>query len=187
MSYTKDILEKIEKIENELPTPGMEGGIPAPNWEETGSLEQKMKAYNVPGLRIAVINNFEIEWSKSYGVIDNETKKNVDEFTLFEAGSTSKVFTALAALNMVEKNLVYLDEPVNNYFKTWKIPENDFTKDNPVTLRHLLTHTSGMNRPDSMFNVEDNKEPTLIQVLNGESPAINDPANIEKLPGSEHQ
>ena len=187
MQGDNNILEKIEIIENKLPNPSMDGGIPSPNWEEIETLAQKMEKYNVPGLSIAVINNFEIEWSKQYGVIDNKSKKKVDASTLFEAGSTSKVFTALAVLNLVEKNLIKLDEPVNNYFKSWKIPDNEFTKENAVTLRHLLTHTSGMNRPDSMFNVEANKIPTVNQVLNGESPAINDPAVIEKIPGSEHQ
>ena len=187
MIIDKEILEKISNLEENLPSVNMQTGIPTANWEETNSLKQKMKNYNVPGLGIVVINDFEIEWSKFYGNIHNDSEKEVDEFTLFEAGSTTKTFTALAALNLVENNLIDLDKPVNTYFKKWKIPDNDFTQETPVTLRHLLTHTSGMNRPDSMFNVEEKKKAKLIDVLNGQSPALNDPAKIEKTPGSEHQ
>jgi len=187
MQYTDEIQAIIKQIENNLPGMSMKEGIPAPNWEEIGTIEQKMQNYNVPGLSIAVINNFEIDWTKYYGLTDNESKEKVTEATLFEAGSTSKVLTALAALSLVDKGKITLEEPVNNYFRSWKIPDNEFTEQNPVSLKQLLTHTSGMNRPDSMFSVEEGKTVNISQVLKGESPAINDPATIEKIPGAEHQ
>ena len=187
MITPRDIETKIELIENKLPSIVMDSGIPTPNWKDTSNLEQKMRDYNVPGLSIAVINEFQIEWIKQYGIIDKITKKKVTKKTLFEAGSTSKVLTALVALSLVNQGLLSLDEPVNNYLKSWKIPENELTENNPVTLRHLLTHTSGMNRPDSMFGVKEGHNVDIIQVLNGDSPALNDPAAIEKKPGSEHQ
>ncbi len=187
MKYPEEIQHKIDLIENEIPSLGTESSIPFPNWDEVSNLEQKMKKYNVPGLSIAVVNNFEIEWIRQYGIIDNNSKKEVNEFTLFEAGSTSKTITALTALSLVEEGKIRLDDPVNNYLKEWKIPDNDLTKGNPVTLRQLLTHTSGMNRPDSMFGVEEGQTVNILQVLKGKSPALNDPAIIEKAPGSEHQ
>ena len=51
----------------------------------------------------------------------------------------------------------------------------------------MLTHTAGINRPDSLFGYEDDNIPTLIQVLNGEKPALNDPVKVEFVPGSKHQ
>ncbi|MCE7741309.1 MAG: beta-lactamase family protein [Candidatus Heimdallarchaeota archaeon] len=187
MPDEQSIQEKIEQIMQNLPGIGMVEGIPTPNWDETGTIEQEMEKYNVPGVSIAIVNNFEIEWSKFYGIQDKESNKKITKETLFEAGSTSKMFTAIAALSLVEKNLVDLDEPANDYLKSWKIPDNEFTAENPVTLRQLLTHTSGMNRPDSMFGVEEGETVNILQVLTGESTALNDPATIEKIPGSEHQ
>ncbi|MHA1454133.1 MAG: serine hydrolase domain-containing protein, partial [Promethearchaeota archaeon] len=80
-----------------------------------------------------------------------------------------------------------MDKDVNTYFNDWKIPENDFTKDEKVTLRRLLTHTAGINRPDSMYSYDEGTTPTLLNVLNGESPATNDPVKIEFIPGSKNQ
>ena len=108
MSYNKEVLEQIAKIEETIPGMGTVEGIPSPNWEETMTLEQKMKNYNVPGLAITVIDNFEIAWSKSYGIIDSKSRKKVDEYTLFEAGSTSKIFTALAQGNIDNDALAHL-------------------------------------------------------------------------------
>ena len=187
MKYPEYTLNKINLIENEIPSLEMGSGIPSPNWDEVSNLEQKMRKYNVPGLSIAVVNNFEIEWNNQYGIIDNNSRKEVNESTLFEAGSSSKIITALVALSLVEEGKIGLDDPVNDYLKEWKIPDNDLTKGNPVTLRHLLTHTSGMNRPDSMFGEEEGQTANILQVLKGESPALNDPATIEKVPGLEHQ
>jgi CubicO group peptidase (beta-lactamase class C family) len=183
----EEILKRIQYIENNLPGVSFGTGQPLPNWDETAPLEDMMAVLNVPGVSIAVINNFKIEWLKHYGVKDLRTNEEITADTLFEAGSASKTFTAIAALNAVKKELLNLDESVNNKLKTWKIPDNDFTKEKQVTLRQLLAHTAGINRPDSMFGHEDGKTPTIIQILNGEPPAKNDPVEVVFVPGSEHQ
>ena len=85
------------------------------------------------------------------------------------------------------ENRINLDEDINNRLKTWKLPENEFTKETKVTLKHLLSHTAGINRPDSMFISEQDSTPSIDQILNGEKPALNDPAKVEFVPGSNHQ
>ncbi|HUT82880.1 MAG TPA: serine hydrolase domain-containing protein [Candidatus Bathyarchaeia archaeon] len=182
-----DIQKRISNVENGLPGVIMDGGPPRPNNEQKGTISEQMKALNVPGCSIAVINNFALEWMKCYGVKDNRTKKEITFETLFEAGSASKTFTAIAALQAVDKNLIDLDEPVNDKLVSWKIPENEFTKNSKVTLRQLLTHQAGINRPDSMFNIEAEGKPTIDDVLNGKAPAKNDPAVVEYTPGTNHQ
>src|SRR5689334_5375798 len=62
------------------------------------SIQDRMKHYKVPGVSIAVINNFKIEWVKAYGVKDVETNEPVTAETLFQAGSISKPVAAMAAL-----------------------------------------------------------------------------------------
>jgi CubicO group peptidase (beta-lactamase class C family) len=179
------VLERIQKIESGIPQLNLEG-LPSPNWEAIVTIEESMKMFKVPGISISVINNFEIEWIKCFGVKDIRTQEEVSLDTLFEAGSASKTFTAASILNSVEQNLISLDESVNDKLLSWKIPENAFTKENKVTIKQLLTHTAGINRPASMFGVEEGKIPTIDQILKGESPAINDPVEVYFKPGSDH-
>ena len=148
----------------------------------SSSVIQRMSDYKVPGLSIALINNNTIEWTRTYGTINNENNLPVNTETLFEAASTTKLLTALITLHFVEKGVLDLDKDVNTYLVRWKIPENEFTRSNAVTLRFLLTHQSGMNKPDGGFS--STGIPTIIQTLKGESPATNPAANIEFKPGS---
>ena len=85
-----------------------------------------MKAYKVPGASIAIVKNGEIVFTKGYGVANSKIGTSVNTHTLFQAGSISKPLAALAILHLVENKKLDLDEDVNNYLKTWKIPENEF-------------------------------------------------------------
>src|SRR5258708_29164455 len=105
------------------------------------NLSQLMDAYNVPGLSMAVIDNYQIVWAKGYGMIGTASSVPVTTKTLFQAGSISKPVAATAALALVQKGKLCLDEDVKQKLKTWKLPENEFTKDEKVTLRRLMSHT----------------------------------------------
>src|SRR5260370_8950022 len=98
-------------------------------------LLQLMKLYNVPGLSIAVIENYKIVLARGYGVIETGSSTPVTTKTLFQAGSISKPVAATGALYLVEHGKLSLDEGVNEKLKTWKVPENEFTKNEKVTLR----------------------------------------------------
>lgn len=150
------------------------------------TLQERMEHYNTPGVSIAVINNNKIEWGKGYGIMDTSTDAPVTTETIFEAASVSKLVTAVMALHFVEKGLIELDTNVNQYLKSWQVPENEFTKKKKVTLRRLLTHQSGL--PSTNYDHDENKRyPTLVDVLNGESPALNKPAIPQFVPGSKWQ
>ena len=150
------------------------------------TLQERMEQYNTPGVSIAVINNNQIEWAKGYGIMDANTGAPVTTETIFEAASVSKLLTAVMALHFVEKGLFDLDANINQYLKSWQVPENEFTSEEKVTLRRLLTHQSGL--PSTNYSHDKSKGyPTLIDILNGESPALNKPATPEFVPGSKWQ
>ncbi|NHJ49943.1 MAG: beta-lactamase family protein [Asgard group archaeon] len=182
-----EIENRIKRIESAFPQFTVKDGIPTAIWEDEGTLLEHMKKFKVPGMSVAVINNYKLEWLKCYGIKNVETNDDVALNTLFEAGSASKAITAAVLLSLVENNDIKLNDAVNDNLLNWKIPDNQFTKDTKINLKHLLTHTSGINRPDSMFGYEDNTKPTLEQVLNGKSPAKNDPVEVQFTPGSKHQ
>jgi CubicO group peptidase (beta-lactamase class C family) len=64
--------------------------------------------------------------------------------TLFQAASMSKPVAAVAVLRLVETGTLALDEDVNGYLRSWRVPENEHTRESPVTLGRLLSHTAGM-------------------------------------------
>lgn len=111
-----------------------------PSW----SLEERMKNWKVPGLSVAVVKDFKVEWARSYGVKDIETKEPVTTETLFQAGSISKPVAAMVALKRVQEGKIALDENINNKLVTWKLPDNEFTAKKKVTLANLLSHTGGL-------------------------------------------
>lgn len=138
------------------------------------SLEDRMAHYNVAGVSIAVLKDGAIHWAKGYGVADSAQGTMVDTNTLFQAGSISKPVAALAALRLVEEGKLDLDAPVNTYLKTWKIPAHQWSESNPVTLRHLLTHTGGLTVHGFPGYTYADTFPSIDAVLQGKgnTPAV---------------
>jgi CubicO group peptidase (beta-lactamase class C family) len=151
------------------------------------NLAQAMNAYNVPGLSVAVIDNYKIVWTKGYGVIGTGSSTPVQTNTLFQAGSISKPVAATAALALVQKGKLSLDEDVNQRLKTWHVPENEFTKDQKVTLRRLMSHTAGLTVHGFPGYDVDAPFPTIVQILNGEKPANTAPIRVDFVPGSQER
>jgi CubicO group peptidase (beta-lactamase class C family)/predicted transcriptional regulator YdeE len=148
------------------------------------SLAELMKTYNVPGLSIAVIENFNIVDTKAYGVIEPGSRTPVTTRTLFQAGSISKPVAATAALSLVEHGQLALDEDVNVKLRSWKVPENEFTKTEKVTLRRLMSHTGGLTVHGFPGYDVNAPVPNLVQILNGEKPANTDPIRVDIVPGT---
>jgi Beta-lactamase len=107
------------------------------------NLVSQMKALSVPAVSIAAIRNGTIDWARAYGVSSAQSEP-VSTETLFGAASISKPVTALGVLKLVEEGKIDLDTNVNQYLKQWKIPDNQFTANQKVTVHELLNHTSGI-------------------------------------------
>ncbi len=143
-----------------------------------------MKALSVRGVSIAVINNYQIEWAKGYGFADLESKRPVELTTLFQAGSISKPVAAVAAMKLVEEGKLALDSDINTFLTSWKLPENEFTKDKKVTLREILSHSAGLTVHGFPGYAAGEVVPDLVQILNGVKPANTEPIRVDVLPGS---
>ncbi|CDZ78987.1 FmtA-like protein [Legionella massiliensis] len=138
-------------------------------------LEQGMQTYHIPGISIAVIEDYKLIYSQGFGWADKENHKPVTTDTLFQAGSISKPVTAVAVLKTVQDNKLALDENVNSFLKSWKVPANEYRKSQPITLRELLSHSAGFNVPGFLGYAKGEKLPSLLEVLDGVAPA-NSPA-----------
>jgi CubicO group peptidase (beta-lactamase class C family) len=171
--------ERIQKIE------AMAVDIPMGDKEPLRlSLRQLMELYNVPAVSVAVIEDSKIAWAKGYGTIGAGSTAPVTTKTLFQAGSISKPVAATGALYLVEHGKLSLDEDVNVKLKTWKVPENEFTKEQKVTLRRLMSHTGGLTVHGFPGYDVDEKIPTLVQIFNGAQPANTAPIRVDVVPGT---
>ncbi len=104
--------------------------------------------------------------------------------TLFQAGSISKPVAATGALSLVEQGKLSLDDDVNKKLTTWKVPENEFTQTEKVTLRRLMSHTAGLTVHGFPGYDVDAPVPSIVQVLNGEKPANTEPIRVDIVPGT---
>jgi CubicO group peptidase (beta-lactamase class C family) len=105
-------------------------------------IPDRMNEADVPGLAIALIRNNKIVWTDGFGVVNRLTDRPVAPNTVFEVASISKVVTAYTALRLVDKGKLSLDEPVHVHLnKPWLPPSTYADK---ITLRHLLSHSSGL-------------------------------------------
>jgi CubicO group peptidase (beta-lactamase class C family) len=171
---------RIQRVENGIPPISL-----GPNEAPVRlSLPELMKIYKVPGLSVAVIDDFKIAWAKAYGVTEAGSDTPVTVHTLFQAGSISKPVAATGALYLVEHGKLSLDENVNDKLKTWQVPENEFTKDQKVTLRRLLSHSAGLTVHGFPGYEVGAPIPTLVQILNGEKPANTAPVRVDFVPGT---
>ncbi len=150
----------------EGPQTGREGELPGL------TLAALMQKLSVPGMSIAVIRDFDIHWSRGYGVADVAANTKVEPDTLFQAASISKPVAAMAVLKAVQDGKFTLDQDVNTILTSWRVPAGDHTARQPVTLRGLLSHTSGT---DDGFGFPGYKPgapvPTLVQILDGQPPS----------------
>jgi len=174
---------RIARIENGIEPVHLTKGEPPVRL----SLEKLMSLHDAPGLSVAVIKDYKIAWTKAYGVTDPGGQTPVTTETLFQAGSISKPVAATAMLKMVEQGKLSLDEDVNLKLKEWKVPENEFTKDQKVTLRRLASHTAGLTVHGFPGYDTEERLPTIVQVLDGEKPANTAPVRVEFPPGSKFQ
>lgn len=137
-------------------------------------IPNQLSQYNVAGMTLSFVKDDKLLLAKGYG--DRMTiptvKPVIANQTLFRIGSVSKTFTAVAVLQLVDDGILDLDTNVNNYLSTFQIPD---TYNEPITLRHLLTHTAGF---------EEKAYPSILSSLLG-VPPIEDLV-IEILPDRVH-
>jgi CubicO group peptidase (beta-lactamase class C family) len=115
---------------------------------------QQMEQWSVPGVSVGIFDGDDVEFA-GFGICNIETGQPVAPETLFQIGSISKIFTATLAMTLVDEGKLDLDAPVVTY-----VPElalQDAAARERITVRHLLTHTSGFfgDRFDDQGNGDD--------------------------------
>ena len=142
-----------------------------------------MKQFSVPGVSVAVITASKIEWARGYGVADVETGMPVTTDTMFQTASISKTVAAMASMKAVQDNRFALDQDINTILKSWKLPGGEFTKNQPVTPRSLMSHTSGTGDGFGFPGYAPKAPlPTTVQILDGQPPSNVRQVRLERAP-----
>ncbi|RXR07058.1 class A beta-lactamase-related serine hydrolase [Pseudoxanthomonas composti] len=139
-------------------------------------LADRMQAYGVPGVSVAVIHRGRLEWARGWGYRDRARCAPVTPDTAFQAASISKLATATLALRLAEQGKIGLDQDINQALGSWQLPTDPTLAPKGVTLAQLLSHTAGLGvhgfdrgfRPGQLL-------PTLVQILDGQPPSQNPP------------
>jgi len=163
-------------IENHL-THAVESQIERPM-----QLSARMRDLGIPGVSVAVIHNGHLDWAHAWGVASVVTGAPVTINTRFQAGSISKTLAAMTAMRLVEAGKLSLHGDVEPQFHSWSLPRDGKFSKTPVTLAHLLSHTSGIAGFDSRGYAPGQNLPTLVQILNGEKPAYSPPIRVVAAP-----
>jgi CubicO group peptidase (beta-lactamase class C family) len=147
------------------------------------TLQEIMQRFRVPAVSIAVIKDFKIHWAKAYGVADVETGQPADTGTAFQAASISKPVFAMSAVRLAQDGKFSLDADVNTILKSWRVPTSELQRDQPVTLRTLMSHTSGADDGFGFPGYDPSAAlPTLVQIMNGEAPSNVGPVRFTRPP-----
>lgn len=162
---------------------GLRPNVIAPGTEPTWSLAERMRHYKVPGVAIALLKNGEVVRAVGYGVREAGTQDRVDGDTLFSVGSISKVATATTTLRLVAQGRLDLDRDVDDYLTRWKLPVSGQAPRPRVSLRMLMSHTSGLGVHGFADYQPGETLPTLVQVLNGQAPAKGEAVRFKRPPG----
>ena len=151
--------------------------VPVDGVDKTLTLEEAMAALNIPSVSLALIDGDRIAFAAAYGA-------STTPETIYQAASLSKFVAAVGAMRLVEAKRLDLDADVNASLATWKLPQNGFDKNRPVTLRGLLSMTAGIGVPGFLGYAVGDEVPNLTQILYGAPPANSPPITVIAEPGS---
>lgn len=126
--------------------------------------ERTRKAFDVPGIAVAIVKDGKVVYAHGYGVRSLATGKKVDENTLFGIASNSKAFTSAAIGILADEGKLKLDDKVTDYIPEFKLYDPYATAE--FTIRDLLTHRSGLGLgAGDLMDFPDSTDFTLQDVI----------------------
>ncbi len=127
-------------------------------------IAERVANHDQPGLSIGIVYDRELIWAKGYGFADLERKTPATTATIYRIGSISKVFTAIAVMQLRDADLLRLDDPVSEYLPWFQV-QNSFPNARTITIRDLLTHTSGLPFDIPGVNWNEFSGPPLEEII----------------------
>jgi CubicO group peptidase (beta-lactamase class C family) len=142
-----------------------------------------MRFYDVPAVSVAVRQDGAEPWANAYGTATSGAVDAVSTSSIFQACSISKHVAAFGALRLVDQGVLELDEDIDAYLVSWRLPESGGWRPT-VTVRQLLAHTAGLSYNWFRGFNAGQAVPTITEVLRGVPPATSPPVRATMLAGS---
>ena len=112
-------------------------------------IQKGLNDWNLPGLSVVIVKDGQVVWMKGYGIRDVESRKPVDENTLFMIASNTKLFTATSLALLETQNKISLNDPITRYFPTYRLYSEESTR--LVSIRDMLSHHIGTKTYEGDF------------------------------------
>ena len=127
-------------------------------------IESQIAYKNIPGMSVGIVYDQELIWAKGFGYADREKKIPARPGTVYRIASISKLFTSVAIMKLRDEGKLQLDDPVEKHLSWFKI-RHTYPEAPVITIRHLLTHTSGLPREAAFPYWTDFNFPTHEQII----------------------
>ncbi len=134
-------------------------------------IDSELQRGILSGAAVALVDDQRIVCARGFGFADKGSNRAADSRSVYRAGSISKLFTAVAAMQLVEQGKLDLDEPVTSFVPGFRIVV-PFRDAGPITLRQLMCHRSGMFRESPVGGYLDPTEPTVAATVASIAPCV---------------
>lgn len=142
------------------------------------NIEKVIQQTGVPSISVVVIHDDSVVWDQAFGYSNLKLKTPATTSTVYSTGSTTKPFLSMAIMQLVEKGLLDLDEPVNQYLKS---PLSSFSPNSQaITLRHLLSHQSGLPSSAEFVDLWGSNERKSLEEITKQLRPIREPGKIHE-------
>lgn len=127
------------------------------------TVPKQLERYNIAGASVSVVKDGEELFTKAYGYRNISEGLKADSNTMFRIGSVTKLFTWTAIMQLVEQGKLNLDDDISKYLDDIKLGGN---YKEPITIKHLMTHTAGIeDKFSNLFMSRDEEIPSLKEAL----------------------
>ncbi|MEM9386891.1 MAG: serine hydrolase domain-containing protein [Pseudomonadota bacterium] len=148
------------------------------------TIEERLSHHGVPAVAVAILEDGQVMWARGYGTKLAGEEMPVDADTVFSVGSVSKMVNAALVLRLQAQGELDVDTDVNEYLRSWSVKTSRHTRQQPVTLRAILSHTAGFSQHGFGDFQPGEALPTALQTLNGEPPAKHRAVRVTFKPGT---
>ena len=128
--------------------------------ELRGFLRTEMERLSIPCLSIALVDGGDIVWEEAFGFQDRDAGVRATPATVYRVGSISKLFAAVAVMQLAERGVLDIEAPITAYAPEL-VFKNPFNPEVPITLRHLMAHRAGILRESPVGSYFDPTEPGI--------------------------